>query len=207
MKKLISLFSQYIRNIMFFLVFSAIVGIILPNQKYKSYIALILGFILIILIIEPIFLFSSQNMQDMVIKNEINFGEVMYTNQADDLLEAEYDLIASIYTEEINKQLNEIAYEQELEIVSSYIEFDQTTGQLTYVELVVRDIQSTKAKDNTEVTDISVEPIMVSLGSSNKNVENEQIEEDPKIKNLKNSISDFYNLSDENIYIKYYTKA
>lgn len=207
MKKLISLFSQYIRNIMFFLVFSAIVGIILPNQKYKSYIALILGFILIILIIEPIFLFSSQNMQDMVIKNEINFGEVMYTNQADDLLEAEYDLIASIYTEEINKQLNEIAYEQELEIVSSYIEFDQTTGQLTYVELVVRDIQSTKAKDNTEVTDISVEPIMVSLGSSNKNVENEQIEEDPKIKNLKNSISDFYNLSDENIYIKYDTKA
>jgi len=46
--------GDYIRNIAMFLIFSSFVGIIMPGEKYKQYVDLALGIILILVIIAPL---------------------------------------------------------------------------------------------------------------------------------------------------------
>jgi len=49
-----SVFFEYLRNITYFLVFMAIVGVIAPSGAYKKYISLVMGIMLIGIVLAPI---------------------------------------------------------------------------------------------------------------------------------------------------------
>ena len=53
------IFSEYIRNLAVFLLFMSFVGVIAPSEKYKSYINLVAGFVLMFIMITPITSFAS----------------------------------------------------------------------------------------------------------------------------------------------------
>ena len=50
---------EYTRQIALYLIFDFFIGIILPNEKYKKYISLVSGFILILIMLSPIQKFFS----------------------------------------------------------------------------------------------------------------------------------------------------
>ena len=49
-----TVFFDYIRNIQYYLVFMALVGVMAPNGKYKKYIALVMGLALVGLVLSPL---------------------------------------------------------------------------------------------------------------------------------------------------------
>ena len=47
-------FFEYIRNITYYLVFASVVGIFAPVGKYKKFVNLVMGFVLLLLMVQPL---------------------------------------------------------------------------------------------------------------------------------------------------------
>lgn len=87
------LFKNYLRNIVVYLIFDAFIGIILTSDKYKKYISLVSGFVLILIMLMPINSFLSHN-------NSYNFSR-----------HKDFDnrFILEVQNEAVKKQISSIA--------------------------------------------------------------------------------------------------
>ena len=47
-------FFEYIRNITYYLMFATVVGIFAPAGKYRKFVSLVMGFVLLLLIVQPL---------------------------------------------------------------------------------------------------------------------------------------------------------
>ena len=47
-------FFEYLRNIVYYLMFATVVGIFAPSGKYRKFVSLVLGFVLLLLIVQPL---------------------------------------------------------------------------------------------------------------------------------------------------------
>lgn len=69
---MIDYFYNYIKNIILFLIFMSFIQVILPNNKYRSYINLVFGMMLVLVMIKPLnFIFQNiKAVQALAIFNE-----------------------------------------------------------------------------------------------------------------------------------------
>ncbi len=51
---MVNYFYSYIRNIILFLIFMSFIQVILPTNKYRSYINLVFGIMLVFIMIQPL---------------------------------------------------------------------------------------------------------------------------------------------------------
>jgi stage III sporulation protein AF len=102
MSAFIDSLAYFARNIAVFIIFTSFVGMILPNGKYRAYIDLLFGLILILLIAEPIIGFTQNGFGGGVsfeTGDESDFG--LYTEMQDELvaeaLSAQIGLVLTDY--------------------------------------------------------------------------------------------------------------
>lgn len=182
---MVGYFYDYIRNIIIFLLFTSFLQIIMPMQKYKNYIQLVFGLILIFIMIKPA--------KDIFKKfNKIDISKEYTQVFNPEINEEKYNKIQS---ELANNILNENIKFQIQKIIGDKYKINSIDIKLKedkYFNVVVKEIKLDLSKE--EKSGIYVKPF------SKNNYEN-QNNYDFEKNNIKKIISDFYNLNLGNIFI------
>lgn len=199
-------FINYINNIAMMLVFVSFTGMILPEEKYKKYINLIIGIIIIIVITGPILeLFSKRNLktEDIMKSMELSINKSMMAKERTFYKEEELILILDVYKESIYGQLETIVKNEGYEITDWNIEIsteEESFGEIEDIYMALSSSKDSKKKEKL----IKIEKIEIKPGLSLNNFKSSDFltaEKEEEIKSIKNYILSFYNLSVDNIHI------
>lgn len=199
-------FINYINNIAMMLVFVSFTGMILPEEKYKKYINLIIGIIIIIVITGPILeLFSKRNLkaEDIMKSMELSINKSMMAKERTFYKEEELILILDVYKESIYGQLETIVKNEGYEITDWNIEISTEEESFGEIEDIYMSLSSSKDSKKKEKL-IKIEKIEIKPGLSLNNFKSSDFstaEKEEEIKSIKNYILSFYNLSVDNIHI------
>ena len=191
--------NLYGANIAVILIFTSFLNLVLPGGRYKDYIKLVTGLMVILVIISPVAEFLNSggieglfNQAERELSMSITGKEKPYYD--DGMIKT----VMAVYREDIasglEKKLAEYGYEAE-SIFIDIDESDENFGLIRGIRLVVskREVVKEEKSNFIKVDKIRIEPIG---GESRIGGDS------PEIKTLKNFISGFYNLSVENIYIE-----
>lgn len=167
---MIEYLNTYASNIVFFLLLMVFLKMFLNNKKYVNYIDVILGFLLILILIEPITkVFSMENIDFKVLQEEqVNIEE--YMSMGD-------DYISSMSAKTMKKQIEGLLVDYDYEIYDTTISFDEEYN-LKSINIILED---------STIFEVSVDQI---------NIEGQgAVVESLEILEIKNLVKDFYNLS------------
>jgi len=157
------IFSEYIRNLAVFLLFMSFVGVIAPSEKYKSYINLVAGFVLMFIMVSPITSLASF-----------------------DFLESNFDFTT---------------FEPASIDMASVIE-QGVTDLLEAEGFIVRNVNV--RADQAEITHIDIRLLQQNVPFFRIEIIDETRREVPKhFLEIKNLISNFYNVNERHIFISY----
>ncbi len=187
-----NILSTYIKTITFYVVFINIIEMIMPSEKYSSYIRLFLGLILIYIVIKPVFLFNINSVNSDILQNYENYITANSENiDVQNIEETRINLVTNNYIQ--NKKIeivNLIESNTKYEVVNCDIEIDKDTK--TYGE--IKNIQVTlNSKEEKLIEEIEI--VDIEKNDMSNNVENDEILE------IENIIKEVYNLSLNNINI------
>ena len=194
-------FREYVQNIAMVVIFTSFLGLIIPRSKHKAYIKLITGLVVILAIVSPIAtFFSGQSLEELFVSAErqLNIDIAARTIQSGRGLED--TMLLAVFNEHriglessIRAKVRDMGYE----LVDARIYIDESEerfGMISHMMLVL----SREAVEDTR-TLIRVERINIAnVGINSGSTQNQDnyIEE---INMIKKVLSDFYNLSVENI--------
>lgn len=186
---------SWIKNIAFYLILILAVQNILPNNKYKKLIKSFSGMILILIIILPVsnLLGFTEKISTLYEHKAIEMEiEEMQGNLS--LMESSvYSAAMSQYNEYIKNQVGEFVAKEGLNLVEFECVISDEGDQ---VEL--ENIRMTLSDQDKENSDIFIDKIVI---SSQEDVDVSNETTNISVKNIKNTIVDFYNISDDNINI------
>ena len=178
-------FFEYLRNITYYLMFATVAGMITPSGKYKKFVTLILGFILLALMIRPLIFFSDEILfsdwfaESVPASADIDFN-TSFANWQDTYLR-------EIFEEQIENQLFSLLEDEGFTVYFLDFSYRDDFSRLTEVNAVV-------SRDENTVRIPLIRIIPPSF-----NNEPEEQEDCPVTKEVKNLISQFYNLDSKHI--------
>lgn len=189
-------FFQYARNITYYLLFAALLGMAAPNDKYKKYIALVSGFILICLILQPL----KPLLSGGIPVTEL-FARIVPVPQAAAAESGEgasfettyeqwrYETLKSAFEEQLDTQLSELLSHNGYELEEAEYECADDFSRIQRISVTVT------AKPDTETRKpfIRIEPVRISAGEGDESDESDAV---------KKVISDFYGLPSEHIHVR-----
>lgn len=188
--------SAYVSNIIYFVIFTAFVGIIVPHPKYKKYIDLVLGLVLIIIVVEPVGELLGVQAPPI---NQIFAG----VGPADDedmtelgrYEDMQLEMVRKTYNQYAEKQIRALlSYETRFDIRSAEIMTSDDLGEIIEINILL--LEKKSGEKEYRQTLIRVEPVRRISPEAGPD-ESYAVE----IKKMKKIISDFYNLSADNIHI------
>ena len=182
---MVSLFYSYIRNVIIFLIFSSFIQIIFPNNKYKSYIRLVLGLVLISIMLTPIKKIYF-NLQNYSFKK--SYIQNYYKNNAKNekqFKEVQDKMILKLFNDNIKTQISQLVGE-------NYTIYDVDVKLIQNFEniFLIESIKLTLKQNDGGF--IYVKPFDQTIINEDENFE---------VNKIKNLISSVYNLKPEHIFI------
>ena len=179
---MISYFYTYLKNVVLFLLFVTFLQTIIPTKKYANYIQLIFGIILIFIMLNPLKDFLT------------NFKKVDFDKFYDEIFDT-YKL-EDYNIEEYYEIKNEIVLNAYKDNIKNKLE--KEIGNKYDINDIIIDLEKDK-KD-----DIFIKKLNIYLNIQNTNsydaFDNEEIAKDKQ--NVKNIVSNFYNIDIDNIFIE-----
>lgn len=187
-------FVQWIKNIAIFYVVATLLQNLIPNNKYKRYVKLFLGIVMVVLLVRPLgdifgiggnyeSILQDKNNQEMAaeLKAELNLVDEERSN-----------IIVGEYTKKICSDIEEYvtsigAYYIDADVV---IDTDGTSESFGNIKSITVNVSRGSAYQKER---ISVDEIKIGDG--------EDMNEELLSVTIKNYLSDFYNLSKRNIYV------
>jgi len=183
-------FFDYLRNITYYLVFIAVVGIAAPSGKYKKYINLMMGIVLICIMTQPI--------QSLINGNGIPITQLfaqiipIQTGNIPETADYEqwrYEAVKAAFNEQLEIQLTTVLAQLDYILTETEIETSDDFSQITILRLTV----SEKEKAPTRKPFIRIEPVTIP-GNTEPSDNDEAYE-------IKKFIAGFYNIPIDNIYV------
>lgn len=198
---------SWVKNIIIFLVLSTIVNNLLGKSTYKKYINLITGIILVILVISPFFkVFELDKSLEYYMSTNFFVAESENINKV--LLDSEQeqkDRILAEYKDRINEQIASLIKNQDLYVIDLKITIDEEPGSVSFGSLKTIDLKAGYKKQKTKDNLSKMEPIEIDkIKIGNEEEDHRTNERDilsPEEINVKNLLSDFYNMKPDNINI------
>jgi stage III sporulation protein AF len=175
----------YAKNVAVFFIFATLIGIISPSSKYKNYINLIMGFILMFIVLKPVANLLAQNSLDSIfLRASLGLDRNMLSAEK---MISEDEIILDVYEEGMKEQIKQtIDARGEFETLSVSVEIDESEENFGAIKKIYLEVQRTPKKPGL----IRIEPI--------KRKETQ----DDGTDGLKNFLAGFYNMSVDNINIK-----
>ncbi len=186
--------NEYIRSIGFFLIFITFIGIILPGSKFKNYINLILGLVLIIIILNPLTLIlRAADNKELNAFNLLpdTFNSITYQEEGEYYSQKQRELIEANLNHQLKPQISGLLEAEGYEVTDVTATLNDDLSQIASLTLSLTQLEEKKGFIRIE----KIEPVNINVkGEAAEKIDSEEIF-------LKNIISDFYNLPEENIYI------
>jgi len=183
-------FFDYIRNITYYLLFAALVGLIAPSGKYKKFVSLVMGFILLVLLLQPIRSIIGtqipitewfQGILPTQAKNAVSLDDT-YSIWRDTYLAAAFEA-------QLSAQLKGLLAQSGINLHDANFEYTEDFGRLTMIRVQV----SREEEESRRVPFIRIEPVRI---------QPEEPPDDPLVNEVKNLISGFYNLQKTHIHVE-----
>jgi len=202
---MIQYFSTYIKNIALFIIFMSFIGMIIPQSKYKGYVNLVLGFVLIFLVLSPLQSIMGGFTGDIgsaILKMQNSLELNIMAKGLDIYDEAQRELVINEFKTQINSQIKlRVDSDPKFAYLSSDIEVDGSDGNfgaIVGISLTVTE----KTPENTAKPFIRIEPVTIdSISVFAPRNQNEEQEINAETENIKKLLSDFYNLPISNIHV------
>lgn len=201
------LIRDWIITIISVIIFVTFVEILVPSSNYKRYINVVVGFLLMIVILNPL---------TKLISGEIDFGEgIIRTSNQIELATAknrinniEYsnnEAVVKLYKSEISKQLkSRIEQNTEYIVEDVLVEvFDDSTSP-NFGLIDSFDITLKESEKYQEPLETKIEPVQINVslgGKINNTVEANSILINSESDVIKDDLSNFYNVPKGNINI------
>ncbi|MDR1687700.1 MAG: stage III sporulation protein AF [Clostridiales bacterium] len=191
--------TGYVKTVAIFLILLSFVRILAPSLKYKPYLDLVMGLILISAVISPLSgILQGQNALLPALKYKINSAEI---KNEEYILDEQNKMILDTYMGELKIQVENIvsgsekyAFEDaEFQIGNTEDNF----GEVLSVRVLVSEKDEESAQNETTL--IRVDGVKVRL--PNQKTPQGAQDNNAEISRIKNLISSFYNMSVRNIYL------
>ena len=190
-----SYINEYVRNIAFYLIFMSLSGIILPEGKYKKYINVILGLVLIIILMSPFYRFLSTGNFDVdELIDSLNISTAFASN-IENYEDIRNRAIKGEFLASLRTHAENIIRDSDYDLNDISADFDLNTGEIRSIHLKVQKRESPQETERVRRPFIRVEPIRIDSPFSPLAAEPQEITD------MKRMISHFYGVPAENIII------
>ena len=199
--------TEYIKVLCVFIIFMSFAKIMIP-AKYKDYVNLALGFVLIFLMISPLTSLKGGKGLGNMIDAAFSVERNIIRSQASAYDKVHTDAVLTEYKARLGDKLRSLAGDNGFSLILyefDVIEEGEDFGEITGVSLQVTQGEDGQNKAKRPIIRIerpNFEPIRINAGKESAEPESDDDQESCKINSLKKIISDFYNLPIDNIYIK-----
>jgi Stage III sporulation protein AF (Spore_III_AF). len=195
----------WIRNIVVFMMINTIIMNLIGNKSYKKYVSLASGMILVLIVVSPLVkvLKLQESLDYFLDSNTFAMDTSNFKNELSNVEEEQSDAIYSEYKDEIKNQVKKLLKVDNVYLKSFEVQIDTNTKSDTYGEIAKMNIKATTEEsqettsDNLIINDISIDHISI---GKNTEKDREKLPSPLEI-NLKNKLSDFYNIDQGNINI------
>ena len=203
-----NIISRWIKNIVFYMLLNTVLMNLLGNSRYKKYVSIVSGLILVMIVISPLIkiLHLDDELDYKIRSKEFAVETADFQNSLDIMEKNKTDLIFNEYKEKIKNQVGEIMESQGLYLVDLDISINMDSehedfGEITSMSILAKDtkedLESKSLKERIEIEEVRISAI-------NHNQDEAQSQE--KIYSaeeiaIKIKLSDFYNIETENINI------
>ena len=203
-----NIISRWIKNIVFYMLLNTVLMNLLGNSRYKKYVSIVSGLILVMIVISPLIkiLHLDDELDYKIRSKEFAVETADFQNSLDIMEKNKTDLIFNEYKEKIKNQVGEIMESQGLYLVDLDISINMDSehedfGEITSMSILAKDtkedLESKSLKERIEIEEVRISAI-------NHNQDEAQSQE--KIYSaeeiaIKMKLSDFYNIETENINI------
>ena len=184
-------FFEYMRNITYYLVFAAFIGILAPSGPYKKYISLVLGVLLIGIVLRP--LPNWLNGQNPIIPASGWFSATLPRPM--DIGDMHHEAVRDAFHQQLHTQAAHMLANNGFELIHSQWE---TSEDFTQIASAVLRVQALPKPEPTPRPFIRVEPIQIrgqNIGQTSPEAPDEALP-------IKNLISNFYNIPIANIHVE-----
>jgi hypothetical protein len=177
-----SAFFGYITNITYYLLFAAVVNLLAPSGKYKKFVTLVTGFVLVVIVIAPLRNFGRDfNAADFFT------GIPLVQGDLGDLSFYHDEQLSAAFEEQLFIQLEAMLSRYRFHLRDAAFLYTDDFSRITSVQVTV-----SREEETRRVPFIRIEPVQI-----NRN----QPETDPAIDEIKNLIADFYNIPHGHIHV------
>lgn len=205
-------FYGWIRNIICYMLFIAVIENLLPGKKYGKYLKLFSGMVLILLIIQPVS--SGLRLEDKIARYYESF---VFKYESGDLKQEllgiedkRLEQMIGQYEEAVARDLEQMVQEEGLETVSCrvVIQSDQASESFGRVESIQMMVRSETGRE-TETKDyaiVSVEPVVIGPSATTAQPEEEwgqRQQERSEAERLQKKIVSYYDLEVDYVKIQF----
>lgn len=150
---MIEAFSAYIKTIAAFMIFAVFAEIIMPDQNFKKYINIVLGFLMLITVLKPIttvFGKGGVDFSELVARKELELSQEYSSENNNQYEGMENKLILDVYKENIVKKITEKMESESItasNISLSVSEEENSYGQIQRIHVTVKNREEGAEKE------------------------------------------------------------
>lgn len=184
-------FFQYFHHITYYLMFAAVAGMIAPAGKYRRFVSLVLGLVLVLLLVQPLAAMFSE--RDLPVTEWFNFGQIQ---AGEDAFYAAWwdDYFSGAFEAQLEAQLSRLLAANNFTLHRAEFDYADDFSAITAVR-----VAAARAQQNERVPFIRVQPPQISPIQIGAAAETEICRLASEVKTL---ISQFYNLPTQHIYVE-----
>lgn len=197
----------WIKNIVTVIILISFLEILMPEGKIKKYLKLIFGFIVMLIILNPIIDFINDNneLENEVFKISSELTKKEYSFINSNIENKQVEQLASLYKNRIEEDIVfRVESKYDVKVTSVSVEIDSSTeekmGEIKRLELSV-----SEKKDNPKQEAIPIVKIDVSDSQQDDIQNNNTVEEkdlnNGLIKKIQEDISNIYSLDDDKVVV------
>ena len=197
---------EWVRNIVIYLILNTIIMNLLGNNSYKKYISIVSGMILLLIVVSPFLkLLKLDGIMDYYLNSNIYQADVDdFQKELRVMEKKQKDEVFSDFKNRISEQVADILLKDGLYLYNLEVAMNQDVESKNFGEIDSMEIMAGYLEDEGVTTaNISVDKIIISTtNSSNIDEENRTANlPSPQEIYIKNRLSDFYNIEQDNINI------
>lgn len=168
MNTMLSIISNLIKNLIVLLILASFLEIILPDNKFRPYIKLVAGVMIMISILNPVLqiLNIMPDLEKEVLKTGADYyGDVDYIDQA--VLKHNQQLIVSEYKRRLNNKIREIISKyRELQAAVIKIEIEENMDSENFGSISLIDIifNTSDVTESTKKNTVFIDEIEIRVG-------------------------------------------
>ena len=197
---MIGYFQAYIKTIAAFLIFSVFAEMIMPDNKFKKYISIILGFLMIVTILKPVTVLvrgGDFDFANAVLKKEnaliqANKGEHYYENQQN-------ELVMEIYESELNDEIKENLAAENINVTLVTVKADDDRESKDYGNIESVYIKASSRQESSSMVK-AVEPVEGYYGVSEEAAAGEK--DGAQERKIKEAVGRLYQVPTEKITVE-----